>query len=489
MPSPTAGLFGGLAQGIFGRMREHEDEQRKLDLEDKKNALNSLSSLLENATPETRPVIYKQMADVMSLKGKHRGVWDMLTGGGRDDYHQQLSQKLDGVFGNVVGPEAYEQLKSHPEAGYDGLPAAGGPAWASPTITQTADRTAGKIALLDPTLERQKILQATYGLRTQNDLEKMDTKYGYDVAKQSIGIAEKEDARKRIEEEKAVLSAFKPIQQRAQAISGSKVPTEEALAQAADEYAKVNNMNSELLKEKIGLTKAETKKNDAQADYYANGGSQGGGADKPITPYQQTQIDKDLQAKGVTVFQNWNKAKATINKLDTEHQAVRKQLNQIASANGLAFDEANGQFLDSKTGKAVDPDTLPVSSKQLRGMLDKMAKLAADKAAAYQEMQGHRATLEGQFGPLYKFNGEWDVQPSEMGGVAPAGAPRTTDATTKPGVNIADIQEVIGSATRPASAYKVNQLVSIGGQKYKVASVTPPTEDRPYGSYVLKAVK
>ena len=74
MPSPTAGLFGGLAQGIFGRMREHEDEQRALDLEDKKNALNSLSSLLEHATPETRPTIYKQMADVMNLKGKHRVV-------------------------------------------------------------------------------------------------------------------------------------------------------------------------------------------------------------------------------------------------------------------------------------------------------------------------------------------------------------------------------------------------------------------------------
>lgn len=485
MPSPTAGLFGGLAQGIFGRMREHEDEQRKLDLEDKKNALNSLSSLLENATPETRPVIYKQMADVMSLKGKHRGVWDMLTGGGRQDYHDQLASKLDGVFGNVVGPEAYEQLKSHPEAGYSGLPAAGGPAWASPTITQTPDQTAGKIALEDPTLNKVKLLQATYGLRSANDSNKLWE--GAEAKNYTNEI--KGDLGKERDAAKITLTATMKAQgdilkrgmQMAQA-QGRAKPTDDDLQAAALQLGTETGNHDEALQALTALRKAQTQ-------YYANGGSQGGGADKPITPYQQTQIDKDLQAKGVAVFQNWNKAKATINKLDTEHQAVRKQLNQIASANGLAFDEANGQFLDSKTGKAVDLDTLPVSSKQLRGMLDKMAKLAADKAAAYQEMQGHRATLEGQFGPLYKFNGEWDVQPSEMGGVAPAGAPRTTDATTKPGVNIADIQEVIGSATRPASAYKVNQLVSIGGQKYKVSSVTPPTEDRPYGSYVLKAVK
>ena len=154
----TSALFGGLAQGIFGRMRELDDEQRKIDLEDKQQALTGLSKLLEHATPETLPVIYKQMADVMKLKGKHRGVWDMLTGQGRDDYHQRLSSTLDKVYGNVMGPEAFEAAKT-------AAPVSGNAAdWADESAPLQYTPPAGKIALRDPQREEIELQRQRYGI-------------------------------------------------------------------------------------------------------------------------------------------------------------------------------------------------------------------------------------------------------------------------------------------------------------------------------------
>lgn len=419
MPTATAGLFGGLAQGIFGRMREHEDEQRKMDLDERKTALTSLSSLLEHATPETRPTIYKQMSEVMKLKGKHRGVWDMLTGGGRDDYHNQLSTQLDGVFGNVVGPEKYEQLKQQ------GVQQDMGAAFQAndPKVRSSQPLPQdGKIALRDPIAEHLTALKSQYGL--QNDRRSQEIELRNRLTGEREAANDERDVVNKLKDREvaANIAAEKKVRALAMTIAlkrQSKIPSDEEFAMAAEQIATMDGLNVDKLKAQIGFLESGSRRNDAQAQ---NAGS----IDKPITPYQAVQIDKDQQAKAGAIYQGWNKAKATINQLDIEHKSVRQQLTQIAQQNNLAYDESVGVFLDKVTGKPVDPDTLPISSKQLRNLLDKMSKLSADKAAAKTEMGGHRSTLEGQFPSLYTFGDEWSVTPNaQTGGVAPAGAPRT----------------------------------------------------------------
>ena len=420
MPSPTAGLFGGLAQGIFGRMREHEDEQRALDLEDKKNALNSLSSLLEHATPETRPTIYKQMADVMNLKGKHRGVWDMLTGQGRQDYHDQLSQHLDSVFGNVVGPEQYKQLQQ------EGVAQDLGAAFRanSPYVRSDVPKpTEGKIALRDPITEHLDAMRQQYGLQSEQRELDIRLRDALQTERERKNDEREAELKKSVDKERAAMAAFKPIMQRAQAISGNMIPTPEAIDQAAQEFSEKTGLDKEFLKSKIFSNTTGGELNIAKKNFFDSGGA--GGAGRPMTENQQRTFDAAQRAQAAGTFEKWNKAKALINRLDIEQQATRQQINQLAQQNGVSYDEANGRFYD-KNGQTVDPDLLGLPRRQLDALFSKMAKLSADKAAALSEMQGHRSTLEGQFPQLYTFGDQWSVTPNpETGGLAPAGAPRT----------------------------------------------------------------
>ena len=478
MPSPTAGLFGGLAQGIFGRMREHEDEQRALDLEDKKNALNSLSSLLEHATPETRPVIYKQMADVMNLKGKHRGVWDMLTGQGRQDYHDQLSQHLDSVFGNVVGPEQYKQLQQ------EGVAQDLGAAFRanSPYVRSDAPKPAeGKIALRDPLAEHLDALKQQYGL--QSGQREFDIRLRDQLQSQRESANDFREAKLKmdVDRERAALAAFKPMMQRAQAISGSLTPTPEAIDQAAKEFSEKTGLDKDFLKSKIDLNIANTALAGAKTDFFSSGAA--GGAGRPMTENQQRTFDAAQRAQAAGTFEKWNKAKANIAKLDSEQSALRTELNNTAKKDGLEFDEANGKFVQKMpNGSYRDVDPIELMDTKIKDKIARIAKLQADKAAALSEMQGHRATLEGQFPQLYTFGDQWSVTPNpETGGLAPAGAPRTG---TPPPFPAGTAVPAAGAAQAPPEGIQYEHL---SRQKLPVGTVLKGKDGNP--SYKITGLK
>lgn len=422
MPSPTAGLFGGLATGIFGRMREHEDEQRQMDLEERKNALTSLSSLLEHATPDTRPVIYKQMADVMKLKGKHRGVWDMLTGQGRDDYHQQLSSQLDNVFGNIMGPKAYEAATTV-------APTSGNQEdWGDETSPLAYTPPAGKIALRDPIAEHLEALKSQYGL--QNDRKSAEIELRGQIAAKNAADNDARDFanRKDIEEQRAALKAFGPILQRAQALSGGKAPTPEAIEQAAKEHADKYGLDIDKLKAQIEFLTTGSKRNLALAQSLGEGG-----AGRPMTENQTRVFDANQRKQAADTFKEWTNFRGQVNQLDTQHQGIRKQIADLAAKNGAGFNEAAvyGQsdkpvFYNLKTNDPVDPIELGVTDKSLQSLLGQLRTLYANKNKAYEELKGRHKTLMSDFKGMYNSTNEWDVTPNpEVGGLAPAGAPRT----------------------------------------------------------------
>src|SRR6185369_12563445 len=108
---PTWGsAFGDLAGGIFGRLNELRDEQTKRDDDTRKQNLSVLSSLLEQAEPESRGTILQHMADTMKLKGKERGMWDRLTGRGMDNTQVALGDQLRSIMGDVTGPKAAKDM-------------------------------------------------------------------------------------------------------------------------------------------------------------------------------------------------------------------------------------------------------------------------------------------------------------------------------------------------------------------------------------------
>ena len=211
------------------------------------------------------------------------------------------------------------------------------------------------------------------------------------------------------------MAAFKPIMQRAQAISGNMIPTPEAIDQAAQEFSEKTGLDKEFLKSKIFSNTTGGELNIAKKNFFDSGGA--GGAGRPMTENQQRTLDAAQRAQAAGTFEKWNKAKALINRLDIEQQATRQQINQLAQQNSVSYDEANGRVYD-KNGQTVDPDLLGLPRRQLDALFSKMAKLSADKAAALSEMQGHRSTLEGQFPQLYTFGDQWSVTPNpETGGL------------------------------------------------------------------------
>ena len=424
----TASLFGGLAQGIFGRTREHEDEQRKLDLDERKTALTSLSSLLEHATPETRPTIYKQMSEVMKLKGKHRGVWDMLTGGGRDDYHNQLSTQLDGVFGNVVGPQAYE-------AATTAAPTSGNQAdWGDESAGLTYTPPTGKIALRDPIAEHLTGLSAQYGLKNRLDMDKIAFQQEQMQERQLAVKAEADkftrerdsyQAQRKAEQEVRALATTFALQGRQ-----SNVPSDEEFSKAADQVAAKYGLKSDQLKANIGLTIARTGESEAKTQYYSNGTAGGGG--RPETESQKKTFDANQRTQAQGTFDKWNKINSERAKIDLEQKGLRTQISNMAKAAGMEFDETNRKFVEKLPNgsyRDVDLDTVMVpgmSTKQIMAAVAKIAELQALKEGHFKEMGGYRDTLMGQFPGMYDSPNEYDIRVNpNVGGLAPSGAPRT----------------------------------------------------------------
>lgn len=487
MPSEGVGsLYGGLAQGIFGRLREHEDEQKKQDFEQKGQTLKYLSSLVDEATPETRPILLNTMAETIGLKGKHRGVWDMLTGGGRDDYHQQLSGLLSKTTGNIVGPEEYDRRKPD-------LPMPGKTALDPVTPGKLDQRTGQEIVLRDSDQIALGKLRAQYGLQHENAMTKLYENQRL-TSEKAYGLeAERQQGRLDMASKGAELKAQGEILKRAHAkalAKGLAQPGEDDLMSAAMEAGVALGDKDAAQRALTTLRGAQTGEAKAKERYYGqvdpNTGLLGG---RPMSEGEKVTRDQSNQGAGIKVYGDWNAARSKAVAIGERLQALHDSIKKGAEGQGLLYDAAKGQFL-SKDGKPVSPLIASLYEDQL----SEARKLTESKRLAEEEMGGHHRTLSTQFGSLYSPGKDaWWIEPrADMGGVAPAGAPRTGqsfDATTKPGANIADMQEVIGSEARPSSNYRVGQIVPIGGMKYKVTSVTPPTADRPNGSYVIQAIK
>lgn len=488
MPTPATGFFGGLAKGIFGTMAEQEDRQRKEDLKNKEQTLSYLTGLMDQTTPETRPILMKQISDVMGLKGKQRGVWDMLTGGGRQDYSDALGEKLSEITGSIVGPKQFQEMQQQD------LQADMGAAFKanSPYIRSSAPKmTEGKIALLDPRADRLAQIREQYGAMKEAGLDRLE----FQAAQRTALQEDAQKHSKEIEEVRQYNRAFGPVYKQAATIAAGKGKPkfdEEDLTEAAQQIATLGGLNVDKLKAQIGLSQA--KKIEAEA----NAQAAGLGTGDPFAgmkPGERARFDQTQQQNAAGVYGQWQKAYAEVQKIDSEQKALRAEIARIDPTTGMStqgqspysFDEAQGTYV-GQGGQA--PAYVSASAK---AKIAKLKQLEAQKQSLRATLQSSSAALKAQYPDYYDVVDEWTVRPNAgFGGVASSGAPRTGttyDSTTRPGVNIADMQEVIGSAARPSSNFKIGQVVSIGGKKYKVTSITPPTEDRPHGSYILQAVK
>ena len=481
MPSEGVGsLYGGLAQGIFGRLREREDEQRRSDAEQKGSTLKYLSSLVDEATPETRPILLNTMAETIGLKGKHRGVWDMLTGGGRDDYHQQLSGLLAKTTGNIVGPEKYEQLRKQGVIQDMGAAFRAG----DPSVRSSEPLpTEGKIALRDPDQIALEKLRNQYGLKFEADMRLVDEKDRRSINREVQNDDRDYRYRQALQQDKAYRDSFKPVMERAQALSGSMIPTPEALEQAAQEHATKLGLDIEKLRETIPGLKARTYR-DTQMGRLAESQIGQGVPGTPgygLTPNQQANIDIRLDDKSDAVASEWTAAKAELDKLNVEQETLRERMKQIEPMFGgvapkgtYQFDESNEGFYNPKTKKYEE-----LVSPEIKKQIGRIKEIEALKAGLLTRMKTAREKLKGN--PAYDTSDEWSLRRTESGRVAPTGAPRTSTKgqpppfpqTSMPGQTNYD-PNTVAEGFRYRSKKPVangTEIGPFGGKMYKVVGI------------------
>lgn len=471
MPSEGVGqLYGGLAQGIFGRLREHQAEQDRQDAEQKASTLKYLSGLVDQATPETRPILLRTMADTIGLKGKHRGVWDMITGQGREDYHQQLSSMLSGVTGNIVGPAEYERRK-------------GGPAYVTaddPVGEATAfkpdERTGREIVLRDPDQVALEKLRTQYGLRYENEMTKLYEQQRLTGERQSQIEAERQAGRTSLAERGAMLKAQGDILRRAHAkalAKGLAQPGEDDLQQAALEAGLASGDKDSAMRALVELRQAQAGYYKAQAQVDPLTGQLVG---KAMTQGQQATLSRQLTQDAIGVKTKWDQAYARQKRLEVEEAQLRQQLQRMNPVTGqpaqpgeFTFDETAGTFARKGGGQ--------VGAYGAKKALERLKKVSADKQAAIAEMEGLRATLASQYGDQYDATDQWRVVPRE--GYRSPGVTNTQPRVGQP-------PPFPAQATQPGQSdfqYQSKQpvapgtIVPIKGQRYKVTGIASKGAD------------
>lgn len=464
MPSGTSSFLGGLAEGIFEaqteRNRRAADEEQRTKLD----AVRQLAGMMDDVTPDSRPLLLKQMGDMLSLKGPHRGIWDQLTGQGLELGKQAVGSKLSEIMGGAMGPNAArvaqgKSIHQAIDAGFDrSLPA-------------PMDPLANKIVFRDPQQEALNLARSRAKLSNDITSERLTEREGLLAQNRLTLQNDRQSHELGMLERRKELEAMGKVNQAASALalaSGRVQISPVDLEAAAKQIANRDGLNLEKLRKDIGLVEAKT------SYFQSQGGVAGEG--KPLTEAQRVTNDRALQTSANSIYQQWSKSRSDVTNLDQQQTSLRARLLALANAEGSDYDETRGIFVNRKTGQPLTE--FLSSGKTINGLLADMNKISAAKAAAYQEESAHRATLGAQFPDYFTISPSGHVQPkSSFGGVAPTGAARTTSSpatydATVPQAKQAKVLDVGGIANyKSSNNYKVGDLIEAGQNQYRVVQV------------------
>ena len=469
-PSAAGSLFTGLSTSIFDALHKQKVEQVEADKRKKGETLKYLTSLIDETTPDTRPILMRHIGDVMGLKGKHRGVWDMLTGRGDQAYSDALDEKLRGVMGDVVGPAEYEQLKPRAvvaEQQPDPMQTLLDP------VASMVDGTAGKIALQDPNAARLALLKAQYDIQRASGLEKLAEQQRLIGERQALDREDRQAHALQMADVAAYNKAHGEVYKRAATIaqsSGKPWNDPTVLDQAAQDIATLQGLDLDKVRAQIGL--AQAKSQEALANAAAAGsidpatGLASGDPLAGMKPGERVRFDQAQQQAAQGVYNRWLAAKATVDKTFPQIQQLRSALAAAAQGMNASFDEEKGTLINNATGQPVNPYLL-----QGNGIDKKIAQLRALTAQAAQaetEVKGHSATLQSQYSPYYTVGADhWSVTPNaQFGGVGQTGAPRT-------GTQIPPFPQTSMSTNSVAPSGGPIQYNHLSSQRLPVGTVLP----------------
>lgn len=430
---PGQGFFGGLATGIFDSMNERRLESQQREDQERKQSLSFLTSLMDQVEPESRPFLIKQIGDVMGLKGKQRGFWDRLTGGGLEGGREAIQGRTQDILGSLVGPQEGRQLRPHPaevalEPGMTGsfqlMQPGAQQAPATTGLGMTPDLTQGKLIMRDPRTEALDELKARYGIQARAGFEKLEEQQRLMGERQTKLQEDRQRHDLEVLDYKADLKAKSDIAERAHQIAISQgrvrvMPADEQ--QAALQLISEQGMTESLRKALLGLrgaqqTRTETETQALQADPLT-----GIAPGKPMTATQKQTADTLQQQRAQSKFEDFTRSNAQVKSLDQQIQSEEALTSQVAAGFKLKYDPT--------TGKITNEDGSPAGAAAyiLAPRLKQLNDLKAKRTQAQVEMEGHRGDLRTKFSTYYETDpATGEITPKTgFGGVSPTGAPRT----------------------------------------------------------------
>lgn len=469
----TSEFFTGLSSGLFGEQAKQREVKEKRNMEEKSSALKLLSGMVDQVDPDSRPTLLRHIGDVMGLKGKERGVWARLTGADLESDRGALNSKLGEILGQVQAP-----YKAEPKKELTGFTqAAGFPVPVGQTIP-APPRDPRSMYLRDPLGEEMNQLKARYGLQRQMGFDKLELQNELTRQRQLEVEQERQEGRLEVEDAKAVNRAMGPLLQRAYTLSRGQAPSREQFETAALAVEKETGLKADKLLAQIGYLQARTNKTETEV---LSGG-------KPMTEAQNETLARQDRTDAQTTFKQWTDQRGLADAVGKQLQAVYSNLQSIAASTGATYDATRSTFLNAQGQPDQDLNTFYAQQ------IEQVRKLQREKDTAMVKLTGLRDTLANTYGDYYNvFEGPWTVTPKVYD--ATSGQYKRTGTTTAPTTagqltpSIGESTTIIGTQSRPATAYQVGQVISAGGRKYKVVDVQPPSDRYPFGNITAMPTK
>lgn len=469
----TSEFFGGLAQGIFGEQAKIRADREKKINDEKASSLKLLTSMVDQVDPESRPTLLRHIGSVMGLRGKEQGVWARLTGADLDSDQGALRSKLAEVLGQVQGP-----YKSEPTKKVTGFTQAGGFPVPVGTSTPAPPRDPNAMYMRDPLSEELTGLQARYGLQRKMGFDRLELQDELTRRRQSEVEEERQKGRLELEDARVINKAMGPLLQKAYTLSRGQAPSREQFETAALAVEKETGLKADKLLAQIGYLQARTDKTAAET---LSGG-------KPMTEAQNETLARQDRGDAQATFKQWTDQRGLADAVGKQLQALYTNLQSIAATRGATYDATRSTFLNAQG--QPDQDLNTYYSQQI----EQARKLQREKDTAMVKLTGLRDTLANTYGDYYNvFEGPWTVTPKTYDATSGqykrtgSGAAPSTSGQLAP--SIGESTTIVGTQSRPATAYKVGQVVSAGGRQYKVVDVQPPSDRFPFGNITAMPVK
>ena len=504
---PQGGNFwSGIAEGYLSSRRESDLQAKEEETNTKKQYFNILAGMVDKVEPESQGLLFKEMGNILGMKGKQKGIWDFISGAAQQGRTQAVHDEFQNFMGKSMTPEQAKNIEARQDVA--------GLGWSNQEAAAQMQQQAGQqlqegIRFRDPRAEkmedfgRQKEIMRENAsiLKEQEDRNKMERAQFEHESKIKQIVTKAEEGLQSNLRSQAYTMAAAPESEGG--LGANFNPNTEIPVQYFNKAAQVM-LAKDALEGGATMAKIQALTGNSGQDVYMNPSngsisltavpgyipikaSTGAGfINSKIADYRRNNLDN--QQIGYRVAQEVVQSRAKGAAARSTINSIISAAQQMAAKSGLtiSFDEGSGNpVISDSTGKvysASDP-TIAFKAGFNKDKLTKLRDAAASVAQSQQEQDG----LSGIAGALGVRTSGLTAPAQPQAPAAKAPATKTPATPKTPGqkqtpqpANISWNENAKGTLTQAevgSISMTVGKILKSGGDFYKVVGI----KDTPNG--------